>query len=529
LTPFRSSGSHQPDNTVWSHRNGAGHQSDRDDPRGVSRVRPGDRVFIGGAGPAGLTAAYLLSGHDVPVQVVEAGSEVGGLARTYRYKDYYFDIGGHRFFTKIPAVQALWQELLGDDLISVPRLSRIHYDGRFFQYPLRATDALGGLGFLRTSRVVLSYLWSRLRPTAVEENFEQWVSNRFGRELYRIFFKTYTEKVWGIPCTEIRAEWAAQRIQGLSLTRAILSATPLQRRSGDIRTLIDEFQYPRLGPGQMWERCRDRIRERGGEVRLQERVEAFETEGRRIVAARVRTTDGARRVEAEHFVSTLSLQAVVRAFGEKAPTAVRTAAEQLSYRDFILVALVVDNPSLFPDNWIYVHTPGVAVGRVQNFRNWSSAMVPDPTKSVLGMEYFCFENDEIWRKSDEELIAFASRELEVLGLARGARVVDGTVLRVHAAYPTYDSAYRQNVAIIREFLDSFTNFHTVGRNGMHKYNNQDHSMFTAMLTVENLLGVAKHNVWSVNTDFEYHEEVRVSHGAPSAGRVSAPVNGRSLR
>jgi protoporphyrinogen oxidase len=514
---------------VWPQRNGAGHHPDRDEARSSARHRAGDRVLVCGAGPAGLTAAYLLSGQDVPVQVVEAGSEVGGLARTYRYKDYYFDIGGHRFFTKIPAVQALWQELLGDDLISVPRLSRIHYDGRFFHYPLRAADALGGLGVRRTTRILLSYLRARMRPTAVEENYEQWVSNRFGRELYETFFKTYTEKVWGIPCTEIRAEWAAQRIQSLSLTRAILSATPLQRRSSEIRTMIEEFQYPRLGPGQMWERCRDRIRERGGEVHLEQRVEAFELQEKRVVAARVHTPGGPRRIEAEHFISTLSLRAAVRAFGDVAPAAVRAAAEQLSYRDFILVALVVDNPSLFPDNWIYVHTPGVSVGRIQNFRNWSSAMVPDPTKSVLGMEYFCFENDEIWRQSDEDLIALAGRELEVLELARGARVVDGTVLRVLAAYPTYDSAYRRNVAIIREFLDSFPNFHTVGRNGMHKYNNQDHSMFTAMLTVENLMGAGSHDVWSVNTDFDYHEEVRVSPSAPRGGRMSATVNGRSPR
>jgi protoporphyrinogen oxidase len=525
LTPFAPSTWQPRDKTLWPHRNGHRPQPSGAQPREVDCLRAGERVLICGAGPAGLTAAYALSGNAVPVTVVEAGSEVGGLARTHRYKNYSFDIGGHRFFTKIPAVQALWEELLGDDLINVPRLSRIQYDGHFFQYPLRAGDAVFGLGLLRSSRVLLSYLWSRLRPAAMEENFEQWVSNRFGAELYRIFFKTYTEKVWGIPCTEIRAEWAAQRIQGLSLIRAILSATPLQRRSSEIRTLIDKFQYPRLGPGQMWERCRDRIRDRGGQICLQERVEAFETDGQRVVGAQVRTAAGRRRVQAEHFISTLSLRSAVRAFGERAPAVVRTAAERLSYRDFVLVALVVDDPNLFPDNWIYVHTPGVSVSRIQNFKNWSSAMVPDPTKSVLGMEYFCFEGDTIWSKSDEELVAFASRELESLGLGRGARVLDGTVLRVPEAYPTYDSVYRHNVGVIREFLDQFTNFHTVGRNGMHKYNNQDHSMFTAMLTVENLMGAA-HDVWSVNTDFDYHEEVRINGCSPGVVRASAEMNGR---
>jgi protoporphyrinogen oxidase len=362
----------------------------------------------------------------------------------------------------------------------------------------------------------------------VEENFEQWVSNRFGGELYRIFFKTYTEKVWGIPCTEIRAEWAAQRIQGLSLARAIVSAMPLQRRSNGIRTLIDKFKYPRLGPGQMWERCRDRIREHGGQVLLEHRVDRFETTANRVTSARVRTPEGERTFEAEHFISTLSLRAAVRAFGDQAPAAVHAAAERLSYRDFVIVALVVDHPALFPDNWIYIHSSDVSVGRIQNFKNWSAAMVPDPSTTVLGMEYFCFRGDPLWSRSDDELIALATRELESLGLAAGAPVIDGTVLRVLEAYPTNDATYRENVATIREFLSSFENFHTHGRNGMHKYNNQDHSMFTAMLTVENLCG-ASHDVWSVNTDFDYHEEVRVDHGSPLEAGAGTKSNGQRTR
>jgi protoporphyrinogen oxidase len=475
---------------------------------------PDDRVLVCGAGPAGLTAAYLLTRGGTPVRVVEAESQVGGLARTCRYKQYGFDIGGHRFFTKIGAVQALWEELLADDMIDVPRMSRIHYQGRFFHYPLRPASALFGLGLWRTSRVLLSYLWSRMRPSEAENNFEEWVSNRFGAELYRIFFKTYTEKVWGVPCTEIRAEWAAQRIQGLSLARAIMAASPLQRRASGIRTLIDQFKYPREGPGQMWERCAELVSSQGGQVDLEHRVESFETDGRRVTAAVVSSPAGMQRIEAEHFISTLSLRALVRAFGERAPVPVRAAAEQLSYRDFIIVALVVDRPKLFPDNWIYVHTPGVSVGRVQNFNNWSAALVPDPNTTLLGMEYFCSKGDAVWSRSDAELISLATEELETLGLAHGARVVDGTVLRVLEAYPVYDSTYRASVDTVREFLDSLENFHTVGRNGMHKYNNQDHSMFTAMLTVDNLRGAA-HDVWAVNSDFEYHEESRLN-GSPTA-------------
>ncbi|HYC32091.1 MAG TPA: NAD(P)/FAD-dependent oxidoreductase [Gemmatimonadales bacterium] len=479
--------------------------------------------MICGAGPAGLTAAYLLGRGGTPVTVLEAEGQVGGLARTCRYKDFGFDIGGHRFFTKIGAVQALWEELLGEEMIDVPRLSRIHYAGRFFHYPLRPASALFGLGLLRTSRILLSYLWSRLRPHPAENNFEEWVSNRFGAELYRIFFKTYTEKVWGVPCTEIRAEWAAQRIQGLSLARAIMSASPIQRRSSAIRTLIDHFKYPREGPGQMWERCASLVEAQGGTVHLEHRVEGFETKGRRVTAVTVTTPTGTRRIEAEQFMSTLSLRSLIRAFGDRAPAPVRAAAERLSYRDFIIAALVIDRAGVFPDNWIYVHTPGVTVGRVQNFNNWSAALVPRPGTTLLGMEYFCSKGDAVWSRSDEELVALATEELGQLGLAQGAKVIDGTVVRVLEAYPVYDSTYRDSVAIVREFLDSLENFHTVGRNGMHKYNNQDHSMFTAMLTVDNLRG-ASHDVWAVNSDFEYQEEVRLN-GTPQGATAAAGAYG----
>ena len=408
----------------------------------------------------------------------------------------------------------MWEEILGDDFIDVPRLSRIHYSGKFFDYPLKAMNALTGLGLVNAVRIVLSYIDAQLHPSLVEDTLDQWVTNRFGRRLFEIFFKTYTEKVWGIPCTEIRAEWAAQRIQGLSLARAILSATSLNRRSTDIKSLINSFKYPRLGPGQMWETCAERVSEMGGSVLMNHhatRVELTEGVATTVVAS---TPDGERRFPAEHVITTTDIRSLVRTLGDQMPAACRTAAEGLAYRDFLVVALILDRVDLFPDNWIYVHTPGVQVGRIQNFNNWSAAMVPEAGRTCLGMEYFCFEGDGLWTSSNAELVALASAELESLGMACRTDVVDGTVVRMPKAYPIYDGAYREHLDVVRTSIDRVPNLHTVGRNGMHKYNNADHSMYTAMLTLENMLG-ARHDVWAVNTDFEYHEEQRVEADAPA--------------
>ncbi|HEX2190632.1 MAG TPA: NAD(P)/FAD-dependent oxidoreductase [Longimicrobiaceae bacterium] len=485
--------------------------------RRVDRLSAGDRVVIVGAGPGGLTAAYLLAREGVPVTVLEADDQVGGLSRTVEYHGYRFDIGGHRFFTKYEPVERLWNEVLGPEFISVPRLSRIFYDGKYFDYPLKARNALAGLGVWNSLRVVASYLRTRVSPEPSEDNLEQWVTNRFGKRLYEIFFKTYTEKVWGIPCTEISAEWAAQRIQNLSLWSALRSAAGLNRRSKDIRTLIDEFQYPRLGPGQMWEAFRDRVVEMGGEVLMQHKVRAIHTERDRVVAVEAETPEGTRRIEGEHFLSTMPVRSLVRALDPAPPPETAASGEGLGYRDFLVVALILDEPDAFPDNWIYVHSPDVRVGRIQNFRNWSAAMVPDAGRTCLGMEYFCFEGDGLWTSSDEELAALAARELEVLGLGRADRVRDATVVRVPKAYPVYDGAYRAHLEAVRAHLDPIPNLHLIGRNGMHKYNNQDHSMLTAMMTVWNMQG-ASHDVWEVNTDFDYHEEIRAPAAATGRSR-----------
>jgi protoporphyrinogen oxidase len=358
-------------------------------------------------------------------------------------------------------------------------------------------------------------VYAHVRPSPVEDNLEQWVTNRFGRRLYEVFFKTYTEKVWGMPCTEIRAEWAAQRIQNLSLAKAILSAAQMNRRSTAIKTLINEFQYPRLGPGQMWEVCRDKVTAMGGRVLMRHKVKSLEVRDGRVVAAHCETPDGPVRIAGDHFISTMPVRELVRSLDCDVPAHVRASGDGLKYRDFLQVALILDQENLFPDNWIYIHTPGVAVGRIQNFNNWSRAMVPDPGRTCLGMEYFCFEGDGLWNSSTEELIAQATRELGVLGLAGGAKVLDGTVIRMPKAYPVYDSVYRDHLETVRSFIDPIPNLHLVGRNGMHKYNNQDHSMFTAMLTIENMDG-SRHDVWAVNTDFEYHEEQRVEKPASPA-------------
>jgi protoporphyrinogen oxidase len=489
-------------------------------PRAVSPLLPGQHVVIVGAGPAGLTAGYLLSKEGVRTTILEADDVVGGISRTAQYKGFRFDIGGHRFFTKIGPVQALWEEVLGDQFISVPRLSRIFYNGQFFDYPLKAANALKGVGLANALMIVASFIKWRYRPYPVEDNFEQWVTNRFGRRLFEIFFKTYTEKVWGVPCAEIRAEWAAQRIQNLSLEKAILAAVSLNKRSTSIKTLINEFQYPRLGPGQMWEMCRDRILEMGNQVLLQHRVSAIETCGGRAVAVRAHSPhDGEQRFVADHVISSAALRALVRALDPVAPAAVKSAADDLKYRDFVTVALIIGRERLFRDNWIYIHSPGVKVGRIQNFNNWSQALVPVAGKTCLGLEYFCFRGDGLWESPDCELIDLAKRELEQLGLASSREVEDGAVIRMPKAYPIYDSPYRRNLDVVRAFIDPISNLHTVGRNGMHKYNNQDHSMLTAMMTLWNMKG-ASHDVWAVNTDFDYHEEQKIE-AAPSLALASA--------
>jgi protoporphyrinogen oxidase len=462
-----------------------------------------NKVVIIGAGPAGLTAAYQLCRHDIPSVVLERAALVGGHARTEEFKGFHFDVGGHRFFTKVDAVNQMWEEILGQDFITVPRLSRIFYNGTFYHYPLKLMNVLKGLGPINSALILLSYIRSWMFPYRQEENLEQWVSNRFGKRLYRTFFKTYTEKVWGRPCTEIRADWAAQRIKGLSLVSAVMKAVLPARNH--IKTLIEEFQYPVLGPGMMWQTVRDIVEAHGSQVLMNADAVRLHRSGDRVERVTVRRDQREEEIAGSHFISSMPVTLLIERLTPPPDGRVRDAARSLHYRDYLMVALVVNKKNLFPDNWIYVHSPDVQVARIQNFKNWSRRMVPDPQRTSLGLEYFCTVGDALWSAPDAQLIDMATRELEIIGLASPSDIEDGYVIREPKAYPVYDENYRENLEIIKGFLDSLENLQTVGRNGLHRYNNQDHAMLTAMLAVENILG-AHHDLWSVNTEDEYHEE-----------------------
>ena len=516
-------------------------------------------AIIVGAGPAGLTAAHELLAHtDVNPLVLELSNELGGIARTISYKGNRIDIGGHRFFSRSDRVMNWWQDVLpietlpeaegevriayqnqsrsvkavgpaapgaSDAVMLVrERVSRIFYRRKFFDYPITLSmRTISNLGLLETARIGVSYLAGQLRPRREEKSLEDFFVNRFGDRLYRTFFKDYTEKVWGISCREITAEWGAQRIKGLSISKALMHAArrlfgsdPSIAQKSSETSLIERFLYPKFGPGQMWQEVAGRVRERGGSVRLGQRACRFHREGNRIRAVDVEDTETGetRTIEADFFFSTMPISELV------APSEVQRVASGLRYRDFVTVGLLVDRlevrgearpespAGLVPDNWIYIQEPDVRVGRLQIFNNWSPFMVADPTKVWIGLEYFCDEGDEIWSRPDAEMIRFGSAELSRIGILDDTRVEDGIVIRMPKTYPAYFGTYDQ-FPVVREYLDGIENLFLIGRNGMHRYNNQDHSMLTAMVAVENIRdGVsAKDNIWAVNTEDDYHEEL----------------------
>ena len=387
------------------------------------------KVAVIGAGPAGLTAAYLLSKAGISVQLFESDPQyVGGISRTEKYKGYLFDIGGHRFFSKSKEVEDFWTEILGDDMLQRPRSSRIYYQQKYFRYPLVAMEALKKLGFWKAGLCVLSYINAKLFPVRNPENFEDWVSNQFGKKLYTIFFKTYTEKVWGVPCTEISADWAAQRIKGLSMGSLIRNAFFPQKSKGDklIKTLIDSFRYPRFGPGMMWETCTAKCLEMGADIRMNARVESInQKQGKWTISL----STGENFEGFDQVISSAPLRELVRSVRPAFPIDVMQAASRLSYRDFITVILILPDKGVFNDNWIYIHDPSVNVGRIQNFKSWSPEMVPDPGMTAYGLEYFCFDGDGLWNTADDELIEMGKKELAQIGLATAEDIQDGCVVR----------------------------------------------------------------------------------------------------
>jgi protoporphyrinogen oxidase len=480
----------------------------------MSESIPVDNLIIG-AGPAGLTTAYTLAKRGARVTVLEQDpTYVGGISRTAHYKGFLFDIGGHRFFSKSKEVVDLWNEILPDDFIERPRLSRIFYGGKFYAYPLRAFEALWNLGPFESALCMASFGWAKATPVADPATFHQWVRNQFGERLFGIFFKTYTEKVWGMSCDEISADWAAQRIKGLDLMAAVLDGV---KRSlglgrggggeGGPKTLIESFRYPRKGPGMMWEACRDKIRALGGEVRMDTRVTGlhFDAAARLWTVTALTGAGETLTYAARNVVSSAPMRELIDSITPRPASHNRAMA--LNYRDFLTVVLIGKSAKELPDNWVYIHDPKVKVGRVQNFRSWSPELIPDPVSTCLGLEYFCFEGDGVWASRDEDLIELARAEIDVIGLMRSADVVDGCVVRQPKAYPVYDAGYRENVDAVRADLAAhYPGLYLVGRNGMHRYNNQDHAMMTGMLTALNILaGETAYDVWDVNEDAEYHE------------------------
>ncbi|MBI5863912.1 MAG: NAD(P)/FAD-dependent oxidoreductase [Planctomycetes bacterium] len=471
-----------------------------------------------GAGPAGLTTAFELNKLGQKSVILEADRVVGGISRTVNHNGFRFDIGGHRFFSKVTLINDLWKEILDDEFLERPRMSRIFYRGKYFDYPLKAFNALSGLGPIEAARCMASYAKARVFPKPDPQSFEDWVANRFGYRLYSIFFKTYTEKVWGIPCKDISADWAAQRIKNLSLSEAIRNALfpkkgPARTKDGQvITTLIDTFHYPRYGPGQMWEACQRRLSQAACPTVYDAPVERVRHTNGRVECVLPRGVDGSRgEYSGSHFVSSMPLRELILAMDPPPPPEVLAAASRLRYRDYLTVVLVVNKPEMFPDNWIYIHAPEVKVGRVQNYKSWSPAMVPNGHQCTLGLEYFLWDKDEEWTWPDDRLIELGIRESEQIGLIRRSDVAEGVVVRMAKAYPIYDRDYRATVDVLQRYLRTFNNLQTIGRNGQHRYNNQDHSMLTGVFAARNIAGgnYAAHDIWSVNVEQEYHEHGKV--------------------
>ncbi len=503
---------------------------------------PPQTAIIIGAGPAGLTAAYeLVNKTSVKPVLYETTGSIGGISQTINYKGNRMDIGGHRFFSKSGKVMDWWLSILPlqqekDDpdkkekiMLVRNRLSRIYYMRRFFDYPVTLNlSTIKNLGPVKLLKIAISYLYIRLFPIKHEKNLEDFFINRFGKELYETFFKDYTEKVWGVPCHKIKPEWGAQRIKGLSISTVLLNAIKkLFVKKQDVAqqntetSLIDTFLYPKYGPGQMWEEVARIIREKGGEIHFHHQVTGFDIEKNKIKTAYVKDlkTGVEKRVKGDYYFSTMPVKDLINGIRQPVPEDIKQIANGLIYRDFITTGLLInklkikpDNQSrLIPDNWIYIQEKDVKVGRLQIFNNWSPYLVKDKSKVWLGMEYFCQEGDELWSMTDEEFLDFAKTELMKIDFIQDKKdVTDGVVIRMPKTYPAYFGTY-DRFDKVKEYLNTFENLYPIGRNGMHRYNNQDHSMLTAMTAVDNIIqgNKNKENIWNINTEKEYHEEKKI--------------------
>lgn len=462
------------------------------------RLKGKKQVVILGAGPAGLGAAYELAKNNVKSLLIEKDREyVGGLAKTIKYKRFKFDLGGHRFYSNNKVIESIWSEILGKDFLVKKRLSRIYYNKKFYDYPLKPFDALFKLGFFETTKVLSSYIFIKIFPRKDVLTFENWVVNRFGVKLYTIFFKTYTEKVWGIPGNMISSDWAAQRIQGLSLKVAIFNAF-LGKQGGEFKTLNSKFRYPKYGPGMLWERVGKIIEKRGSKVLMGTEVVCLKHNNQRLTSTIVKKGDKKTEIFAESYICSIALSDLVFCLKPKAPKKILTAAKGLKYRDFLIVIIIIKKKKVFVDQWIYIHDPRVKVARIQNFKNWSDSMTP-ANFSCLGLEYFCSSQEELWNTDDKKIIENAISELNILGLVDTENIVEGKVYRVEKAYPVYDKGYLAKLKTIKSYLSGFTNLQVVGRNGMHRYNNQDHSMLTGILAAKNIMG-GKFDLWMTEVD-----------------------------
>lgn len=457
------------------------------------------KYLIIGAGPAGLTAGLSLVEKGGLVTILEQGTQVGGISKTVVYKKYHFDIGGHRFFTKNQEVANLWKKTLPKDFTEKNRISRIYYQGKFYSYPLEPLNALVNLGPFRAMTAFLSHLRTKSNPIKPEKTLEDVYINSFGQYLYDKFFRVYSTRLWGIPPHQMAPDWGKARVGKLSLLNAVKDAFFPQK--AEIKSLIKRFYYPKLGPGQMWEAFAQKIKEGKGEILLNSKVQKIKHVGKKIISV---TTQDNRQFKLDQLISSMPIRDLVNAFEPSPPAEILKAANELKYRDYILVALVIKAKNIFPDQWIYVQDPGFMNVRVQNINNWSQSMAGDKNKTVLGMEYVVSQGDPLWQMKDWELIGLAKGEAFKLGFAKIEEIVDARVVRELKVYPVYDRHYHRYLSAVKKYLSVFTNLTLIGRNGMHRYNNMDHSMLTAMLAVENLFG-AKHDLWQVNADQEYHE------------------------